>query len=64
MNVIALFEEIQARKHLKRDAWTEYQLSAREYDEIERRLRRDRDLSGYVKDKIQWVYPRHDARNG
>jgi hypothetical protein len=31
--VIALFKEIRAGEHLKRDPWTEFQLSAGEYDE-------------------------------
>ena len=54
--VIALFKEIRAGKHTKRDPWTEFQLSAEEYDEIEGRLRRDEELSGYVNDKIRWDY--------
>ncbi|KAF2466100.1 uncharacterized protein BDR25DRAFT_336652 [Lindgomyces ingoldianus] len=54
--VIALFKEIRAGKHTKRNPWTEFQLSAEEYDEIERRLRRDEDLSGYVNDKIRYDY--------
>lgn len=62
--VIALFEEVRAGKDLKRDAWTEFQLSAGEYDEIKRRLRRDEDLSGYVNDKIRCVYSKHGRNDG
>lgn len=53
--VIALFKEIRAGRHVKREPWTEFQLSAGEYDEIERQLERDEDLLGYVKDKIRCV---------
>jgi hypothetical protein len=62
--VIALFKEIRAGKHIKRDPWTEFQLSKGEYDEIQRQLGRDEDLSGYVKDKIRWVYSRHGGHDG
>ncbi|KAF2473708.1 uncharacterized protein BDR25DRAFT_311908 [Lindgomyces ingoldianus] len=54
--VIALFKEIRAGRHAKREPWTEFQLSAGEYDEIERQLEQDEDLSGYVKDKIRYDY--------
>jgi hypothetical protein len=53
--VIALFKEIQAGRHVKREPWTEFQLLAGEYNEIERELERDEDLLGYVKDKIRCV---------
>lgn len=53
--IIALFKDIQARRHIKQHIWAEFQLGRGEYDEIERRLRRDESLFGYVKDKIQCV---------
>ena len=45
--VIALFKDIQAGRHIKQHPWTEFQLAREEYDEIERRLRRDESLLGY-----------------
>jgi hypothetical protein len=53
--VIALFKDIQAGRHIKQHPWTEFQLARKEYEEIERRLRRDESLLGYVKDKIRRV---------
>lgn len=38
----------------------EFQLARGEYDEVERRLRRDESLLGYVKDKIRYVGSRND----
>ena len=58
--VIALFKEIQAGRHIDRDPWTCFQLVRGEYDEIERRIRQDDDLFGFVKDKIRCV----GRRNG
>ena len=43
--VIVLFKDIQAGRHIKQHPWTEFQLAREEYDEIERRLRRDESLS-------------------
>ncbi|KAF2806326.1 uncharacterized protein BDZ99DRAFT_573887 [Mytilinidion resinicola] len=59
--VIALFEEIRAGRHIKRHPWTEFQLAEGEYDEIERRLERS-ELLGYVKDKIRYDYDRESDR--
>jgi hypothetical protein len=61
--VIALFKDIQAGKHIKQHPWTEFQLAQEEYDEIERRLRRDESLLGYVKDKIRCVGLRNERGN-
>lgn len=58
--VVALFELIQAGKHINEHPWAEFQLAPGEYDEIERRLERDELLWGYVKDKIQCVWLRND----
>ena len=58
--VIALFKDIQAGRHIKQHPWTEFQLAREEYDEIERRLRRDESLLGYVKDKIRCVGSRNE----
>ncbi|KAF2802115.1 uncharacterized protein BDZ99DRAFT_492279 [Mytilinidion resinicola] len=54
--VIALFKDIQAGRHTKQHPWIEFQLARGEYDEIERQLRRDEPLFGYVKDKIRYDY--------
>jgi hypothetical protein len=51
--VIALFKDIKAGKHVKRQPWTEFQLARGEYDEIEHQLSRDETLYGFVKDKIR-----------
>ena len=53
--VIALFKDIQAGRHGQQPPWIEFQLVNGEYDEIERQLRRDELLFGYVKDKIRCV---------
>src|SRR4051794_6688132 len=55
LRVIALFEDIQAARQTKQHAWAEFQLGRGEYDEIERRLRQDESLFGYVKNKIPCV---------
>ncbi|KAF2105498.1 hypothetical protein BDV96DRAFT_509271 [Lophiotrema nucula] len=54
--VIALFNDIQAGRHISGHPWTEFQLARGEYDEIERQIRRDGSLFGYVKDKIRYDY--------
>jgi hypothetical protein len=51
--VIALFKDIQAGRHLQQRPWTEFQLNQDEYDEIKRQLSRNESLLGYVKDKIR-----------
>jgi hypothetical protein len=63
--VLALFEQIRAGRHVKRDSWTEFQLVPGEYDDLERRLKQDEALSGYVEDKIRWVCClRHSRHSG
>lgn len=49
--VIALFKDIEAGRDIKQRAWIEFQLAPGEYYEIERHIRRDESLFGYVKDK-------------
>ena len=51
--VIALFKDIEAGRHAGQHPWTEFQLARGEYDEIERQLRQDEWLFGFVKDKIR-----------
>lgn len=58
--ILALFKDIQAGRHINQNPWTEFQLAPGEYDELERRLRRDEWLFGYVKDKIRCVASRKD----
>jgi hypothetical protein len=60
--VVVLFKEIQAGKHIKRHPWTEFQLAEGDYDEIERQIKRDEVLSGYVKDKIRCVCRKNNRR--
>lgn len=54
--VIAIFEAIQAGRHVKQGSPTKLRLTPGEYDEIERQLTRDEALSGFVKDKIRYDY--------
>jgi len=58
--IIALFKDIQAGRHVKQQPWTEFQLARGEYDEIERRLRQDESLFGFVKDKTRYVISMQD----
>ena len=53
--VVALFKDIQAGRHIERGPWTSFQLAGGEYEEIERQIRRDESLFGYVEDKIRCV---------
>lgn len=62
--VLRLFTDIRAGRHVNRGAWAEFQLAEGEYDEIERRLEQDEALLGYVKDKIRWVYTTGGRRCG
>ncbi|KAH8695787.1 hypothetical protein GQ44DRAFT_779736 [Phaeosphaeriaceae sp. PMI808] len=52
--VIALFKEIRAGRHGQLGPWTEFPFKHGEYDELERQLRQDELLFGYVKDKIRY----------
>src|SRR6186713_272438 len=62
--VLALLRTIRAGRHSKQDPWTEFQLAPGEYDEIDRRLKQDGTLAGYVKDKIRCVCLKHDENGG
>jgi hypothetical protein len=61
--VIALFATIQAGGQIRQEPWREFRLGPGEYDEIERQLRQDEPLWGYVKDKIRCVGTVH-GRDG
>lgn len=54
--IIALFKDLEAGRHAREQPWTEFQLAPGEYNEIERQLRRDESLFGFVKDKIRYDY--------
>ena len=58
--VIALFKDIQAGRHVNQNPWTQFQLAQGEFDEIERRLRQDESLFGFVKDKTRYVVSMQD----
>ncbi|KAF1841541.1 uncharacterized protein K460DRAFT_388461 [Cucurbitaria berberidis CBS 394.84] len=62
LRVIALFRDIQAGRITKRDTQVEFQLAEGEYGHIERTLRRDDVLSGYVQDKIRYDYDEDQCR--
>lgn len=51
--VIALFHEIQTRKHSDRGPWIEFQLAEGDYDKIAHLLSQDEELLGFVEDKIR-----------
>ena len=53
--VIALFKDIKAGRHVNQHPWTQFQLAQGEFDEIERRLKQDESLFGFVKDKTRYV---------
>ncbi|EOA82634.1 hypothetical protein ACJQWK_04790 [Exserohilum turcicum] len=54
--VITLFREIQAGKHSNQDPWTEIQLKPGDIDKLERLLKQNEELQGFVKDKIRYDY--------
>lgn len=56
--IIALFEEIKVGRHDRQNPWIPFQLARGEYYELERQLKRDQSLFGYVKDKIRYVISR------
>ena len=58
--VIALFKDIKAGRHVKQHPWTQFQLAQGEFDEIERCLRQDESLFGFVKDKTRYVVSMQD----
>jgi hypothetical protein len=61
--VLAIFRGIKAGG-FKSPLWIVIQLALGEYDEIERRLKQEESLWGYVKDKIRWVASRNDIGAG
>ncbi|KAF2729083.1 hypothetical protein EJ04DRAFT_502924 [Polyplosphaeria fusca] len=54
--IISLFKSIRDGRHSREQPWTEIELAPGEYDEIERQLRRDEALYGYVQDKVRYDY--------
>lgn len=53
--ILALFKDREARRDTKQQPWTEFQLAEGEYHELERQLKRDESLFGFVQDKIRCV---------
>jgi hypothetical protein len=53
LRVIELFRQIEAGRDIKQGPWIEFRLAHGEYDEIERMLKQDDDLWGFVDDKIR-----------
>lgn len=53
--VVTLFKNRELGKDTGESPWVEFQLAKGEYDEIKRQLRRDKDLWGFVEDKIRFV---------
>jgi hypothetical protein len=51
--ILALFKDREAGRGTKQQPWTEFQLAEGEYDELERQLKRDESLFGFVQDKIR-----------
>jgi hypothetical protein len=56
--VIALFKDIQAGRHIKQHPWTEFQLAQGEYDEVERRLKRDESLHSLAQSASGFCAPK------
>jgi hypothetical protein len=53
--IIQLFKDIQAGQYAQQLPWTHYKLVPGEYEEIERRIKCDETLWGYVNDKLRYV---------
>jgi hypothetical protein len=51
--ILALFKDREAGRDTKQQPWTEFQLAEGEYHELERQLKRDESLFGFVQDKIR-----------
>lgn len=56
LRVLALFRQIKAGRHADELTWASFQLVPGEYEEIERVLKLDEDLGGFVDDKIHYDY--------
>src|ERR1700744_6028767 len=57
--ILKLFKGLQTGELIERQLWTEFQLVRGEYDEIQRRIRRDETLHGYAEDKLRCAGHRH-----
>lgn len=53
LSVLALFRKIKAGRHADEPSWVRFQLVPGEYEEIERVLKADAQLGGFVEDKIR-----------
>ena len=62
--VLALFENIRAGTHNKKQAEVLFQLAEGEYDELNDWLGLKEGLFEYVKDKIRWVSFRYNKPGG
>jgi hypothetical protein len=58
--ILALFRERKAGTYDERNLWTVFQLAVGEYDELERQLKQEESLWGYVEDKIRQVASRNN----
>lgn len=56
LSVLALFRKIKAGRHADEPSWVRFQLVPGEYEEIERVLKADAQLGGFVEDKIRYDY--------
>jgi hypothetical protein len=51
--ILALFNDIKAGRSTHSYPWEEFQLEPGEYDQLEREIRRDKSLLGYIEDKLR-----------
>jgi hypothetical protein len=51
--ILAFFNDIKAGRAVRSNPWKEFQLEPGEYDQIEREIKRDESLSGYIEDKLR-----------
>ena len=51
--IIELFHDIRAGKHSNRAPWIEFQLLKEDYDKIVHLLSQDKELLGFVEDRIK-----------
>ncbi|KAJ9634095.1 hypothetical protein H2199_009126 [Coniosporium tulheliwenetii] len=54
--LVRLFKSRRDGRPVLEGPWTRIQLAVSEYEELERRLRRDEGLGGYVEDKVRYDY--------
>lgn len=57
--VIKLFKAREAGQNIEEHPWTEFQLTQGDYQEIECQIGQDKELLGYVRNKIRCVFSKN-----